>query len=349
MSGIIRVLVVDDSALMRKRISNILNSDDKIEVVGTARDGDQAFKLVEQLKPDVVTLDIELPKMDGITCLGYIMSECPTPVIIITGYVEYKGEHTLKALEFGAVDFIIKPSGVISLDIENIAQEIISKVKLAATVDVSRMKLKLLPEKKAPEPALPKVEIKKVVVIAASTGGPKALSEILSKLPKDIQAPILVVQHMPAGFTKALAGRLDTESKIRVKEAEEGDEILAGTAYIAPGDYHMAVIKNEKGNGVIKLLKTHSEQGVRPCANVTMRSAAEVYGNRNIGVVLTGMGSDGTEGLKAIKLYGGRTIAEDPKTAVIFGMPLSAIKAEVVDKTVQLDFMAAEIVRSVQA
>lgn len=339
----IRVLVVDDSALMRRRISDILNQDQQIQVIGAAVNGEDALKKLVDLKPDVVTLDIEMPKMDGLVCLGYIMSELPTPTVMLSAHTQYGGQATIRALEYGAVDFVGKPSGVVSLDITKVAFELTAKVKIAARVDVRKIKFKL-PMGAKPKGGVPAGSIEKLITIGASTGGPKALGEILPKIPVDIPAGILVVQHMPEGFTKSMAEHLNWESQIRVKEAGEGDKIQAGNAYIAPGDFHMVVSREEKGD-IIRLKKDSPELGTRPAINVTMRSVAPIYGKRNIGVVLTGMGTDGTEGLRVIRNFGGTTLAEHESTCIVYGMPRSAVEEGVVDKVVPLPLMVGEIIR----
>lgn len=339
----IRVLVVDDSALMRRRISDILNQDPQIQVIGAAVNGEDALKKLVDLKPDVVTLDIEMPKMDGLVCLGYIMSELPTPVVMLSAHTQYGGQATIRALEYGAVDFVGKPSGVVSLDISKVAFEMVAKVKIAARIDVRKIKFKL-PVGAKPKGGLPAGSMEKLITIGASTGGPKALGEILPKIPVDIPAGILVVQHMPEGFTKSMAEHLNWESQIHVKEAQEGDKIQAGNAYIAPGDFHLVVAREEKGD-IIRLKKDPSELGTRPTINVTMRSVAPIYGKRNIGVVLTGMGTDGTEGLRMIRNFGGTTLAEHESTCIVYGMPRSAIEEGVVDKVVPLPLMVGEIIR----
>lgn len=342
----IRVLVVDDSALMRKKISDMINSDRQCEVIATARNGEEAIKGVLILKPDVVTLDVQMPMMDGLTCLGYIMSERPTPVIMLSAFTHYGGEVTMKALEYGAVDFVHKPSGVISLDIGRVKSELLTKIKMAVKVDLNKLKFILgkkgleIPKKKAPS-------LKKLVAIAGSTGGPRALVSILPKLPQDIPAGIIVVQHMPAEFTKSMAERLNWESMIEVKEAEDGEPIEPGKALVAPGGFHLTVETKKDGGGIVKIIPGPKEHYVCPSADVALRSIAPVYGRNVIGVVLTGMGSDGTEGLRAIKGHGGYNIAEDESTCIVYGMPKSAIQAGVVDKVVPLHQIAKEIVEAV--
>lgn len=348
MSEKIRVLVVDDSALMRKKISDMINSDVDIEVVGTARSSEEVLRAVPFLKPDVITMDIQMPGMDGITCVGYIMSEFPTPVVMLSAFTHYGSEMTIKALEYGAVDFVLKPSGVISLDIHKVRDELLNKIKIAARVSVDKLKLKLI--EKRPAKGKPSRALNKVVIIGASTGGPRALAEIIPRFSSDIPAGILVIQHMPEEFTRSMAERLDSESNIKVKEAEDGEPILPGKALVAPGGYHMKVEKSGAAGGgeVIHIEEGLPEKWVCPSINVTMRSAAPIYKDKAIGVLLTGMGSDGVEGLEMIKSHGGKTLAEDESTCIVYGMPRSAIEAHVVDRVVPLDKMTSEIEKLVK-
>lgn len=349
----IRVLVVDDSALMRLMISDILNSDNEIEVLATAKDGEDGIKKVIMLKPDVVTLDIEMPRLDGLQTLGYIMSEIPTPVVMVSAYTQNGAKATLNALEYGAVDFVSKPSGTISGDIAKIGDELIAKVKMAAAVDIDNLKF-IRPKKFSenyikPEPGK-KVTGEKVVVIGASAGGPRTLCRILPQLDPDIPAGILIVQHMPKGFTKAFAARLDLESQIEIKEAEEGDRIEQRKVLIAPGDYHMTVKSKTSGNGTVNVVSLDKEPpvfGIRPTVDAMMLSAAKVYRDKTIGVILTGMGSDGAKGMKAIKNYKGKTIAQNKDTCVVYGMPKATIEEGVVDRVVPLDRIAEEIMKMV--
>ena len=340
----IRVLVVDDSALMRKRISDMINSDEECEVVATARNGEEAVKSVSVIRPDVITLDIEMPRMDGVAALKYIMSEWPTPIVIVTAFSEYNGEETIKCLEYGAVDLVMKPSGVISLDINKINNELLTKVKAVSNVNPKILRpilMERLPFQKKREG----VTANKLIAIASSTGGPRALAEVLPRLGPDIGAGIVVIQHMPEGFTYSMAERLNWESKITVKEAEDGEPIKQGKALIAPGGFHLTVESHGRGSEVVKLQKGPKEHGVCPSADVTMKSVAPIYGKNGLGVILTGMGNDGVDGLKAIKQFGGRTIAQDKSTSIVYGMPKSAFDAGIVDKVIPLPDIADEISR----
>lgn len=340
---------MDDSAFMRKVISNILSSSPDIEVIGKAINGMDAIEKITKLKPDVVTLDIEMPVLDGLNALGYIMSECPTPVIIVSA-ADYEQAHaTITAFQYGAVDFIQKPSGPISLDLESIKDELIKKVKSAAKVRIE--KLGFIEEKivKKEETEQPKrTTLNKVVVIGTSTGGPRALQQVIPFLPKNLSAAVLVIQHMPLGFTKSLAERLDSQSKLRVKEAEEGDIVRPGVVLIAPGDFHMTIKQkkiNAKFENVISLNKNEKVHGVRPSVDVLLESVVPLYGHDALGVILTGMGSDGTEGIRHLKSSGGTVIVEDESTCVVYGMPRSIIENNLADSILPINKISECIVQ----
>ncbi len=343
-------MVVDDSAFMRKAISHILNDAEDLEVVATARDGLDAIKKVTDYQPDVITMDIEMPRLEGLQTLGYIMSECPTPVVMLSAYTETGGVTTMKALEYGAVDFVCKPSGPISLDLQKVAVELVNKVRMAAQVDVRRLSFVEV-EKLAKAPARAtsrRLAIERqVVVIASSTGGPRALYEIIPKLPGDLPAAILIVQHMSQGFTKSLAERMDSASELKVKEAEDGDVILAGQVYFAPGNYHMEVVR-EGDQEVIRLNQEPTRHSVRPAADITLETAADIYGQNCLAVVLTGMGHDGAAGAKKVKDAGGRVLVQDEATSVVFGMPKSAIELGAADMILPLPAFAEQITRQIR-
>jgi two-component system chemotaxis response regulator CheB len=358
----INVLVVDDSALMRKVISDILNEDEDIQVIATARNGQDALEKVEKLRPNVVTLDVEMPKLDGLHALGYIMSECPTPVVMLTAIDPRSAETTLNAFEYGAIDFIQKPSGNICQNISDIADEIRAKVKTAAKVDLKKLKFMEEHVKTREQaelnikPATPKPRNstanrhfgnKKILAIASSTGGPRALEQVIPKLPGDLKVPVVVVQHMPAGFTASLAQRLDNQSHLTVKEAEQGEELQNGVVYLAPGNYHMEIvqkIRNGRNCEVVSLNQGPREQGVRPCANILFKSLVGIYGQNILSVVLTGMGADGADGVEDIKKAGGKAITEDESTCVVYGMPKAVEKRNLSDSVVTLDKISSEIV-----
>ncbi len=350
----IKVLVVDDSAFMRKAIRQILESDPLIEVIDIARNGEDALEKLREVKPDVVTLDINMPRMDGLTCLRHIMSTHPLPVVMISSLTQEGAQETFRALELGAVDFIPKLSGTISLDIDKQKEEIIRKVKAAVSAKIER----IAPFKV--QPARPKVSFKEVrrkavisekaVAIGVSTGGPQTLMKIIPHLPEDLPASLLIVQHMPPNFTRAFAERLNASSNIEIKEAEAGDVVEPGRGYLAPGDYHMTVAKRALGKGaIIRLSKEPSNTLHRPSVDVTMSSVAELYGKNTVGVILTGMGSDGAEAMVKVKKMGGKTIAQDETSSIIFGMPKAAIEKGCVDKVVSASKVAQAIVEAVNS
>ncbi|MEM3731133.1 MAG: chemotaxis response regulator protein-glutamate methylesterase [Candidatus Bathyarchaeia archaeon] len=336
--GALRVLVVDDSVFMRKVISEIISSDPQLNVVGTAADGIDALEKIATLKPDVVTLDVNMPRMDGLTTLKHIMEQNPIPVVMLSSATQEGAAITFKALELGAVDYIPKPSGELSLDIGKIRDEIITKIKTAAQAKIaSRIKgtRHLIQFREKPR--------EKIITIGASTGGPPAIEEILEQLPKDVP-PILIVQHMPVGFTKPFANRLDSLTQFSVKEAEEGDKIIPGQALVAPAGFHMIVTKDKR----IHLDLRPPIHGVRPAVDPMMETTAQVYKSQAIGVLLTGMGRDGALGMKAIKNYGGVTIAQNEESCTVFGMPKAAIEEGCVDKVLHISQIAEEIIRQCQ-
>ncbi len=341
----IRVLVTDDSALMRKKISDLINSDPECETIATARNGEEALKVISTLKPDVVTLDLEMPKLDGVTALKYIMSEWPTPVVILTGYSKYQGKETIRCLEYGAVDLVMKPDGPVSVGLEPIREELLAKIKAAAQASLHILRPKFF-ESRSQEKKLTSLlqTSTKVVAIASSTGGPRALVEVLPKLPAALTAGILVIQHMPGGFTRSMAERLSQECAISVKEAEDGEPLKEGAAYIAPGGFHMKVASDHQ-SPILKLEKGPAGHGLSPSADLAMKSLAPLFGNKSMGVVLTGMGNDGVEGLREIKRYGGFTVAQDRRTSIVYGMPKAAVDANVVDRVVAIDQVADEIIQ----
>ncbi len=349
MTGKIRVLVVDDSAFMRKLITKMIESDPHCEVVKTAKDGIEALKAIEELKPDVVTLDIEMPEIDGLTCIAYIMETFPTPVVMVTGFSEFLGDETIKALEYGAVGLVRKPGGPISRNIETIRQELLYQIKLAHQVDVTKFRPVPIRETKAEgEKPIPKTT-DRVFAIASSSGGPRALSQVIPKLPPDLPAGVVVAQHMPAEFVFSLAERLNKESALEVKVAEDGEPIKQGKVLIAPGGCNCLVESRGEAGGAIKLVPVQEKVKLPlPSADKLMISLAPVYGANAVGIVLTGMGNDGTEGLRAIKKHGGRTMAEDKSTCLVYGMPREAVRAGVVDQVVPLDKIADEMIKSSQ-
>lgn len=347
----IRVLVVDDSAFMRKILSDLFAAEPDFEVVDVARNGRDAVDKVRRLRPDVVTMDVEMPVLDGISALEIIMRESPTPVVMVSSLTREGAESTIRALEKGAVDFIAKTAGPIS-SIEYIRSEIISKCRTAARANV---RLLTPPQSPQSPPAAPPAyrppaaagNDERIVAIGTSTGGPRALQEILTRLPGNLPCPLVIVQHMPPGFTKSLSDRLNTLSALTVKEAQAGDVLGPGVAVVAPGDYHLT-LERDGAKTVVRLNREPPLGGHRPSVDPMMESVARIYGPRAIGVILTGMGHDGSRGLKAIKGRQGFTIAEDQSTTVVYGMPKSAIELGIVDKVVPLPAIAGEIVRQLQ-
>jgi two-component system chemotaxis response regulator CheB len=335
----INVLVVDDSSLMRRMVSDMLNSASNIRVVGTARDGMDAVEKTEKLRPDVVTMDVEMPRMDGLTALCCIMAKTPVPVVMLTAMDKIETDLAVKSFEYGAVDFVSKPGKTISLDIEEVKNELISKVRAASTVEAKKMVFPVVERRLIEKLLIPPKTDKKVLIIGASTGGPHALSEIIPKLHRTFPLAVLIVQHLPVGFTKSFSERLSWQGSIALKEAEEGDAIKSGQAFVAPSGYH-TVVKN----GRIGLNKRPNGDGMRSI-DVAMKSAAEVYEDKVIGVLLSGMGKDGADGMRAIKEKGGKTIAQDELTSVIFGMPKAAIDTGAVDKVAPLPDIVDEIIR----
>lgn len=324
----IRVLVVDDSALMRKMIPRIISGDDGIEVVGTAMDGDFALKKIQELRPDVITLDIDMPRMDGLTALRSIVKDFRLPVILVSSLTKQGAETTLRGLEIGAFDFVPKPNDAISVHISEISCELIDKIKAASRGSRPKFRepqpVKMKPLFQ-PSTTAGSSAVDRVVAIGISTGGPQALTEILPLLPRNFPAGILIVQHMPEGFTELFAKRLDAMCDISVKEAVSGDMVGPGKALIAPGGRHLKVKRTPFG-AISVISQSPAVSGHRPSANVLLNSVAEEIGNRAIGVIMTGMGDDGVEGLGAIKERGGATIAQDEETSVIYGMPKVAVE-----------------------
>ena len=344
-----RVLIVDDSAFARLMISRHISSDPQIEIAGVARDGADALDKIEALKPDVVTLDIEMPKMDGITALEKIMSVFPTPVVMLSNLTAEGAEVTVRALEIGAVDFFLKPQLINPANSQESDDELISKIKQAAKIDVAKVttRLRRISEdlqrsmnRKKQAPAPRRSKLNNVVIIGTSTGGPRALYEVVPNIPGDVDAAFLIVQHMPPKFTRSIADRLNELSQLNVKEAEDGDVVANGQALVAPGGFHMVM----NLSGQIALNQDKPRCGLRPAVDVTMEAAAKAYGSRCTGVILTGMGCDGTEGAAMIKAGGGFIIAEHESTCVVYGMPRSVAEAGLVDRVVPLNGVVAEIV-----
>ncbi|HXX58256.1 MAG TPA: chemotaxis response regulator protein-glutamate methylesterase [Thermodesulfovibrionales bacterium] len=351
----IRVLVVDDSPYSRQTIKGMLETDGEIEIAGIATNGVEAMAKTLRLKPDMITLDFEMPEMDGFTFLRWLMKERPTPVIMVSSYSDKKTVFT--ALELGAADFIPKPSQRASADLLRIQDDLLEKVRgirdlktdnLGLYRDIVRQDLSASSVKDEPSRRTARFHDIDVVAIGASTGGPAAIQVILTSLPADFPAAILISQHMPKGFTGPFAERLNRLSMIRVKEAAEDVTVEKGTALICPGGCHMIV--KEKNRDVRIMLKSSTAgDAYTPSVDVMMASAAERFGATTMGVVLTGMGKDGKKGVVEIKGKGGYTIAESEKTSVVFGMPQEAIKTGAVDRVLPLDEIPMEITRVVMS
>lgn len=321
------VLVVDDSAFMRKLVSELVDGSGEFRVIGTARHGLDALQKVQALEPDIVTLDIEMPELDGLGALERIMRDSPRPVVMLTAASGDGDEMALRALEGGAVEFVRKPSGPISLDLVVIRDELLAALRAAAQVNLAGVRGGALSSTAGAAGGAPAgVAAHCLIAIAASTGGPRALAELVPALPAALDASVLIVQHMPRGFTHTLAERLNALSALDVSEAVEGETIAPGHVYVAPGGLHMRV-QNVARSRVIMLDDSPPLWGVRPSADPLFRSVAEAAGDAAIGVVLTGMGRDGAAGLRAIRDAGGAGIAQDRDSSIIFGMPQAAAAA----------------------
>ena len=329
---------------MRKLVSEMLATSGEFRVVGTARNGLDALKQIHALDPEIVTLDIEMPELDGLQALGYIMSETPRPVVMLSALDSPNGgELTIRALELGAVDFVHKPSAGVRDAAEALGPRLLDALRAASCVNLRGVPMLARPSlvesqggRTAPGAAT------QVVVIAASTGGPRALAEVIPRLSPGLDAAVLVVQHMPAGFTASLAARLRAMSRLPVSEARHGDRIEHGRVYIAPGGMHMRVI-DVNGLPVVALDETPPIWGVRPSADPLFRSASNRFGAAVVGVVLTGMGRDGAEGLRAVRDKGGFAILQDRETSIVYGMPQAALMTAGADRVAPLPAIAAEI------
>jgi two-component system chemotaxis response regulator CheB len=335
----IKVLIVDDSAFMRHTIARRLEPDPDIMVVGTAYDGIDALQKVRALMPDVVILDVVMPRMDGLTALQRIMAELPRPVIMLSSLTTREARTTIQALTRGAIDVVAKPES--STQVTTVIDELIEKIKVAAgaRVDTPRQPRPILEEHRLRSHPRPFHEGSTVIIVGASTGGPPALQQLLSELPASLPAAIVVVQHMPAGFTSSLAQRLNEISEIAVQEASDGDRLAQGLALVAPGDFHLRF----KGDRQVALDQGPRRNHVRPAVDVTMESAAEVHGSSTIGVILTGMGSDGVRGARRLKAVGGTIIVEHESTCVVYGMPRGVVEAGLADRIVPLHEIAAAL------
>ncbi|MFD1850362.1 protein-glutamate methylesterase/protein-glutamine glutaminase [Oceanobacillus bengalensis] len=347
----IRVIVVDDSAFMRKVVSDILESDNRIEVIATARNGEDGLKKIESLSPDVVTMDVHMPVMDGITALEKLMIGNPIPVVMLTSVSEQDTSKTIEAMSKGAVDFIKKPSGPISLNIDSIKDEIIAKVISASEVRLNKSERAVESRLTVAVDHKPAEQIydETIVSIGSSTGGPRALHQVMSDLPGDFRPPILIVQHMPAGFTKSLANRLNGCTEIHVKEATDGERIKDNTAYVAPGSYHMEAV-HIGGVMKIKLTTEKPRNNHRPSVDVLFESVANLNKINKVAVILTGMGNDGSAGIIQLKNRDKNSIiiAESEATSVVYGMPKAAVKTNCVNYIEDLGQVGARISNAVK-
>jgi two-component system chemotaxis response regulator CheB len=339
----IKVLVVDDSAFSRRIISKILQNIPGVEIVDTATDGQDALKKVMRSRPDLITLDLEMPVMDGFTFLRWVMNTIPTPVIVVSA--QEADENVFKAMDLGAVDFVVKPTRFASEQLKDIENDLVDKVLATPLLAMQKVK-----ERIEHQPVVgitttqrrTDLEPPKAIGIASSTGGPPAIHSILNRLPADFSVPILIAQHMPPTFTALFAERLNKYTPLQVKEAEDQDWIQPGWAYVAPGGKHLSIVK--MGNKLIaRIMNKETDPKYSPSANILFQSLAEELEARTIGAVLTGMGDDGKEGMKRIKDKGGITIAESEKSAIIYGMPKESIKAGVVDYILSLEDISTHL------
>lgn len=340
----IRTLIVDDSAFMRKSIQIMLESDPGIEIVDAARDGLQGYELAKKLRPDVITMDIEMPRMDGLASLKKIMEDCPTAVIMVSSLTTEGAEATIKAMELGAVDFIPKELSYVNVNIIKIKEEIIKKVKEIGRQSRLKRRLNFLGKKSADQAQrspkedkydLPKY-IYKSIAMGISTGGPLSLQKIIPLLSSNIKIPIFIVQHMPPHFTKSLADRLNTLSALTVKEASDGETVEGGTVYIAPGGKHMTLTGN---NGSVSINVSDKPDNTlhKPSVDIMINSVINVYGNATLGVIMTGMGKDGFEAIKRLKSLNGYAIAQNEATCVVYGMPRALVENNLADAVLPLE------------
>ncbi len=359
----VKVLIVDDSAFMRRVISDMIKKDSSLQVVDTARNGQEAVEKIHQHKPDVVTLDVEMPILDGVGALKRIMDECPVPVLMVSGVTKEGADITMRALELGAVDFIAKPMNVFKFGTDDMAKELCSKIKSISKINVKKIR------KDAPLPSTkPKLEsakksassvkkstpsnrlegLKKIIAIGTSTGGPRALQSVIPRLPSSLDAAVVIVQHMPPGFTKSLAERMNSLSSLTVKEAEDGELLKRGWVYIAPGDKHLRIVKN-RANYVVSLGEDAPVTGHKPSADALFASIADLKIDNVIGVIMTGMGADGAAGLAMMKSENdAHIIAQDKESCVVFGMPRAAVAKGIVDKVVPLGDISDQILKAME-
>jgi len=344
MDRVLRVVVIDDSAYVRKVVREILSRSPFIEVVGTARDGREALDLVERLEPDVVTCDLIMPELDGVGFVREQMQRKPVPIIIMSVAKE-TAEATLTALDAGAIDFVQKPTALATEKIFEVSNELIDKVKAAGTIALNRIPISSARQTETSQPVtkIPGSHSVDLVVIGISTGGPQALKRLIPQLPADFPAPVAMVMHMPVGYTEMYAAKLNELSPLDVKEAAEGDEIKPGRVFLAAAGRHLSLRREANGSVVTHLDARPFSMLHRPSVTVLFQSAAEVYGNRVLGVVMTGMGSDGKQGAAWIKSQGGLVFTEAESSCVVYGMPSAVVEAGLSDKSIPLENMARAI------
>ncbi|MEE9542604.1 MAG: chemotaxis response regulator protein-glutamate methylesterase [Thermodesulfobacteriota bacterium] len=349
----IRVLIVDDSSFMRKAIKGMIDDDPEIHVIDVARDGREAVQKVKELRPDVVTLDVEMPVMDGLSALRRIMEECPTPVLMLSSITEEGALCTFSALDLGAVDFIPKHLDDFSFNIFKIKKDITDKIKAAAKVRVRRHVPKEIPvvleDKRVGAVTEEKFATQRVAIVAigASTGGPRAVQEVLSSMPSGLPVAFLVVQHMPEAFTGAYADRLNQISHLSIKEASDGDKIQSGQVLIAPGGTQTKLYKESALEVRVKIEDSPEDSLYKPSVDISLASVAKCFPSRALGVILTGMGYDGAKGIKAIKDSGGKVLVQDEASCVVYGMPKAIVDEHLEDKIIPLSSMAGEIINMV--
>jgi len=349
----VRVLIVDDSALMRKKIVEMLDSAFGIEVVGTARNGEDGIIKARELRPDVITLDVNMPVMDGLTALRIIIEEEICPVVMLSSLTQEGTKTTFEAMEIGAFDFVAKPSGTVSRDIDIVRKELVRKVKAAAGMGFQkltrRIEREFIPEdENVEEMELAPIDSAafKAVCIGISTGGPKTIFDVIPRIPSDINAALFLVQHMPVGFTESFSQRLNKSSRIYVKEAAAGDIVTPGVCYVGKAGYHMTLYKKHSGVVTIRLGKTPDHAFI-PSADIMMESVCNVFGKNTLGTLMTGMGDDGANSMCIVKRSGGFTIAESEETAIVYGMPREAVERGCADIVLPSDKIAGEITRRI--
>ncbi len=356
----IKVLIIDDSAFMRKAVATLLTNDPHIQIVAQAKNGQEGLELIQKHDPDVVTLDIEMPVMDGLTTLKHIMQNKARPVLMVSSLTTQGAKATFQAMELGAADFISKDFFKVSLNMRQIGAELIAKVKTIASRggNLSEVRTASFPKQAESLQGMKGNSenvlegkgkcLRNIVAIGVSTGGPPAVQKILADLPEGFPASILIAQHMPAAFTRPFAERLNSISKLHVKEAQDGEKLMPGCAYVAPGGQHLSIV--QKGTYLELVVSVEPLDAVyKPSADILIDSVAKTVGKRALGLILTGMGADGMLGIKALKAAGGLALAQSDSTCVVYGMPKAVIEAKLVDEVVHLDAMADAIVKYIYA